>query len=121
MFNKSRLRKYTEEIQLRKNSCKERKVATLISAAHIKQKFCVVCVADKNDKRALYIVSSKSCQPNRNFGVENKLKNFRKIFHQAPIDIICVDETKHDSSYPDSQFHIDGIQFPPFRRDRNNY
>ena len=52
---------------------------------------------------------------------ENKVINFREICHQAPIDIICVDETKLDSSYPDSQFHIDGYQFPPFRRDRNKY
>ena len=52
---------------------------------------------------------------------ENKEINFREICHQAPIDIICVDETKLDSSYPDSQFHIDGYQFPPFRRDRNKY
>ena len=39
------------------------------------------------------------------------------IFHQAHIGIICVDETKLDSSYPNSQFHIDGYQFPPFHRD----
>ena len=52
---------------------------------------------------------------------ENKVINFREICHQAPIDIICVDETKLDSSYPDSQFHIDGYQFPPFRKDRNKY
>ena len=50
---------------------------------------------------------------------ENKVINFREICHKAPINIICVDETKLDSSYPDSQFHIDGYQFPPFRRDRN--
>ena len=36
---------------------------------------------------------------------ENKVINFREICHQAPIDIICVDETKLDSSYPDSPFH----------------
>ena len=52
---------------------------------------------------------------------ENKVINFREICHQASIDIICVDETKLESSYPDSQFHIDGYQFPPFRRDRNKY
>ena len=51
---------------------------------------------------------------------ENKI-NFREICHQAPIDIICVDETKLDSSYPDPHFHIDAYQFPPFRRDRNKY
>ena len=48
---------------------------------------------------------------------ENKVINFREIFHQSHIDIICVDETKLDSSYPNSQFHIDGYQFPPFHRD----
>ena len=52
---------------------------------------------------------------------ENKVINFREICHQAPIDIICFDETKLNSSCPDSQFHIDGYQFPPFRRDRNKY
>ena len=52
---------------------------------------------------------------------ENKVINFRETCHQAPIDIICVDETKLNSSYPDSQFHIDGYQFPPFRRNRNKY
>ena len=53
--------------------------------------------------------------------LENKVINFREICHQAPKDIICVDETKPDSSYPDSKFRIDGYQFPPFRRDRNRY
>ena len=63
--------------------------------------------------------------PNINYlninNFKNKVINFRLICHQAPIDIICVGETKLDSSYPDSQFHIDGYQFPPFRRDRNKY
>ena len=52
---------------------------------------------------------------------ENKVINFREICHQASIDIICVDATKLDSSSPDSQFHIDGYQFPPLPRDRNRY
>ena len=52
---------------------------------------------------------------------ENKVINFSEICHQAPIDIICVDETKFDSSYPNSHFHIDDCQFPPFRKDRNKY
>ena len=52
---------------------------------------------------------------------ENKVINFKEICHQAPIGIICVDETKLDSSSPDSQFHIGGYQFPPFRRDRKKY
>ena len=50
-------------------------VTTLNSAALIKQKCCVACMAGKNDKRALYIASSESCQPNRNlFGLGTKLK-----------------------------------------------
>ena len=52
---------------------------------------------------------------------ENKVIHFREICHQALIDFICVDETKLDSSYPDSQFYIDGYQFPLFRIDRNKY
>ena len=52
---------------------------------------------------------------------ENKVINLREIFHKAPIDIIFVDATKRDSSYPDSQFYINGYQFPPFRRDRSKY
>ena len=59
---------------------------------------------------------------NRNH-FENKVINFRENCHQAPKDIICVDETKLDSysSYPDFQFHIDGHQVPPFRIDRDKY
>ena len=52
---------------------------------------------------------------------ENKVINFAEIYRQAPKDIICVDETKLDSSYPDSQFLRDGYQFPPFRKDKNKY
>ena len=49
---------------------------------------------------------------------ENEVINFREISHQAPIDTISVDETKLGSSYPDSQFHIDGCQCSPFSKDR---
>ena len=45
----------------------------------------------------------------------------KKICKESPIDILCVDETKLDSSYPDAQFQINDYQFPPFRRDRNKY
>ena len=51
---------------------------------------------------------------------ENKVINFREICHKAT-NIICADETKLYSFYPDYQFHIDGYQFSPFRRDRNKY
>ena len=36
------------------------------------------------------------------------------------MEIICVDETKLDSSFPNSQFRIDGYIFPPYQRDRDN-
>ena len=38
-------------------------MTTFNSVAYIKQKCCVPCVSGKNDKRALYIASSGSCQP----------------------------------------------------------
>ena len=44
----------------------------------------------------------------------------KKILSNAPINVLCVDETKLDSSIPDHQFKIEGYQFPPFRRDRNS-
>ena len=37
------------------------------------------------------------------------------------INILCIDEMKLGFSYPNAQFHIDGYQFPPFRKDRNKY
>ena len=37
------------------------------------------------------------------------------------LDIFCIDKTKLDDSFPDHQFKIDGYQFPPFRRVRNNF
>ena len=33
--------------------------------------------------------------------------------------MLCLDETKLDASFPDAQFHIEGYQYPPFRRDRD--
>ena len=72
MFSKNTLRKYTiigdKQLQKRERDHFE-------SAAHIKQKYCVACVAGKDDNRVLYIASSESCQLNRNlFGVGTKLK-----------------------------------------------
>ena len=50
-----------------------------------------------------------------------KINHLREICKESPIDILCVDETKIDSSYPDAQFQINDYQFRPFRRDRNKY
>ena len=35
----------------------------------------------------------------------------------SKIDMLCIDETKLDTSFSDSQFKIDGYQFPLFRKD----
>ena len=51
--------------------------------------------------------------------IRNKIDFLREICKKAPFDILCVDETKIDSSFPDAQFHIEGYQYPPFRRDRD--
>ena len=34
--------------------------------------------------------------------------------------MFCIDETKLDESFPNSQFLLENFQFPPFRRDRNS-
>ena len=34
--------------------------------------------------------------------------------------MLCIDETKLDSSFPNHQFKIEGYQFLPLRRDRNS-
>ena len=49
----------------------------------------------------------------------SSLVNLRKKFSE--VDILCIEETKIDPSYPDSQFHIDRYQFPPFCKDRNKH
>ena len=36
------------------------------------------------------------------------------------LDVFCIDETKLDESFPNSQFILENFQFPPFRRDRNS-
>ena len=36
------------------------------------------------------------------------------------LDVFCIDETKLDESFPNSQFILENFQLPPFRRDRNS-
>ena len=47
--------------------------------------------------------------------------NLREFCFETEVDILCIDETKIDPFYADSQFHVDGYQFPPFRKDRNKH
>ena len=52
--------------------------------------------------------------------LREKIVSLREILSKAPIDILYVDETKLDASFPDHQFKISGYQFPSLRRDRNS-
>ena len=52
--------------------------------------------------------------------LQNKIISLREIIAKAPLDVFCVDETKLDDSFPNSQFILENFQFPPFRRGRNS-
>ena len=48
----------------------------------------------------------------------SKMDQIRERCGLAPIDILCLDESKLSYDFPDAQFHIEGYQYPLFRRDR---
>ena len=52
--------------------------------------------------------------------LKNKIINLREVVDKVLIDILCIDETKLDDTFPDAQFKINNYQYPPFRRDRNS-
>ena len=52
--------------------------------------------------------------------LQSKIRSLREIITKAPLDVLCVDETKLDDSFPNSQFILESFQFPPFRRDWNS-
>ena len=49
--------------------------------------------------------------------VVNKMTQLREVCRKTPIDLLCIDETKLNASFLDTQFHIEGYQYPPFRWD----
>ena len=49
-----------------------------------------------------------------------KIVSLREVLIKAKSDVLCVDETKLDASFPDHQFKIEGYQSPPLRRDQNS-
>ena len=53
--------------------------------------------------------------------LSNKIDALRQICKISPLEILCVDETKLDSSFPNYQFKIDGHIFPPYRRDKDRH
>ena len=50
--------------------------------------------------------------------LRNKITQLREICGKAKTDLLSIDETKLDASFPDAQFHLEGYQYPPFRQDR---
>ena len=52
--------------------------------------------------------------------LKEKIICLRDIISTAKIDILCIDETKLDTNFRDSQFRINGYQFPLFRKDQDS-
>ena len=51
--------------------------------------------------------------------IRNNIVQLTDICKTSPTEILCIDETKLDSSFPNAQVHLPDYQFPPFRRDQN--
>ena len=49
----------------------------------------------------------------------SKIDYLSSICSKSRIDILCLDETKLEFSYPGAQFEIPGYQYPPCRKGRN--
>ena len=52
--------------------------------------------------------------------LREKIVSLKEILKKTEIDVLCIDETKLDSSFPNHQFKIEGYQFPPLGRDWNS-
>ena len=51
--------------------------------------------------------------------LRNKIAQLRLVCRKAPINLLCMDETKLDASFLDAQFHIEGYHNPSFRRNND--
>ena len=66
-------------------------------------------------------VSSKNPIPgylNKN-PLINKIVSLKDVITKFPIDTLCIDETKLDDIFPDSQGLVENYHFPPFRKESN--
>ena len=66
-------------------------------------------------------VSSKNPIPgylNKN-PLINKIVSLKDVITKFPTDILCIDETKLDDIFPDSQVLVENYHFPPFRKESN--
>ena len=111
VLSKNRLHKYT--IIGDKQLQKKRRWRLWTAQCTSRQKYCVTCVAGKNDSRTFYIASFESFQPNRNFfGVKTKLK---KVYSTAATKSIPLlqrqywfcQRTVYSKPYKYSIFNID--------------
>ena len=50
-------------------------------------------------------------------GYLNTDSQLTDVYRNASLELLCIDETKLHASFADVQFHIEGYQYPPFRRD----
>ena len=53
--------------------------------------------------------------------LRNKINGSRKICRKTQIHKLCIDKTKLDESFPDTQFHLEGYQYPTFRKDLREF
>ena len=51
--------------------------------------------------------------------IRNKIVQLTYIGKASPKEILCIDETKLISSFPNVKVHLLDYQFHPFRRNRN--
>ena len=64
--------------------------------------------------------SDKKNSYKKDNSLKEKIICLRDIISTSKIDILCIDETNLDTSFPDSQFKIDGYQFPLLRKYRDS-
>ena len=75
----------------------------------------------------LFLIKVRNSYPNNTITghlnintLQNKIISLREIVAKAPLDVLCVDETKLENNFPNSQLILENFQFLPFRRDRNS-
>ena len=52
--------------------------------------------------------------------LQNKIISLRKMIAKALLDVFCIVVTKLEDSFPNSQFNLENVSFPRFRRGRNS-
>ena len=45
--------------------------------------------------------------------LKSKILNLKEILHEASIDILCIDKTNLDETFPNAQFMIENYYFLP--------